>query len=259
MKSGKPLAIRLSLLTTLGCCAGFLFSQLPAAQPLSAQEQTLPTEKPHALHNLRKIAPGYFSGGEPAGKEAFEELAERGVKVIISVDGIRPDIELARQYGMRYIHIPIEYSGIDRDSELKLVKAAREVNEPVYVHCHHGKHRGPAAMAIMCRAANLFEQEDAERYLHEAGTSPEYKGLWKSVRDFTSPAEETILPPLTEVAEVNSLTSNMAEADRRFDHLVELLEQEKAKSLEPATIEKLNSELLLLWADPGISPNCNSR
>ncbi|MCA9040341.1 MAG: hypothetical protein KDA65_08350 [Planctomycetaceae bacterium] len=199
------------------------------------------------LQSLIEVKPGYFSGGEPVGEEAFKKLKELGVKVLVSVDGIRPNVELAHKYGMRYIHIPIQYNGIDRESELKLVRVAKEIKEPLYVHCHHGKHRGPASMAIICRASGQFDAKQAGQYLHDVGTSPEYKGLWKAVREFQLPEETTLLPPLVEVAEVDSIAAHMAEADRRFDQLAALLEENQNKELTSTVEEQLNSELLLLW------------
>ncbi|QDU78693.1 hypothetical protein Pla110_03970 [Polystyrenella longa] len=198
-----------------------------------------------SLHNLKKITLQYYSGAEPVGEAAFQQLKEMGVKVIISVDGIRPNVELARKYGIRYVHIPVQYSGIDRGAELSLVRAAKEIDEPVYVHCHHGKHRGPAAMAILCQAAEVFDGKQAEQFLQEAGTSPQYKGLWKSVREFQPPATSEELPPLEETAEVDSVASHMAEADRRFDHLTAFLEA--TEDMTPEIEDQLNGETLLLW------------
>ena len=39
-------------------------------------------------------------------------------------------------------------AGINEDEIAMIAKTFREVEGPFYVHCYHGKHRGPAAAAI---------------------------------------------------------------------------------------------------------------
>jgi protein tyrosine/serine phosphatase len=62
----------------------------------------------------------------------------------------------------------------------ELAKAVRDLPGPIYIHCHHGKHRSPAAAAVACVAAGLLAPERAPAVLKEAGTSPNYRGLFAS-------------------------------------------------------------------------------
>ena len=39
---------------------------------------------------------------------------------------------------------PIGYDGVPREQALRMIKAVQVAKGPVYFHCHHGKHRGPA-------------------------------------------------------------------------------------------------------------------
>ena len=93
-----------------------------------------------------------YSGSEPHGEEGIASLKELGVKTIVSVDGAKPAVETARKYGMRYVHIPIGYDGVPEEAGQSLARLMREAETPIYVHCHHGKHRGPAAVAVACVA-----------------------------------------------------------------------------------------------------------
>ena len=107
---------------------------------------TLKDSKPrnyHGLHNVVAFFDGYLSGSAPEGDIGFEELERMGVKTIISVDGAVPAVERAKARGMRYIHLPIGYNGFDEKRRLELVRATRDAMKdgPVYLHCHHGKHR----------------------------------------------------------------------------------------------------------------------
>jgi hypothetical protein len=141
------------------------------------------------------------------------------VKTVISVDGARPDIEGARRHGLRYVHVPVGYAGVSESAGRALARVACDAPGPIYVHCHHGVHRGPAAAAIIARAGAKCDAPAALRILEVAGTSKEYAGLWRDVGAFEPPAAGTPLPELSEVAEVDSFTAAMAAIDRCFDNL----------------------------------------
>lgn len=160
-----------------------------------------------------------YSGGEPAGDEAFAALVKLGVHTIASVDGARPDVEAARRHGLRYVHIPIGYDGVSREAGLQLAKLARDAEGPIYIHCHHGTHRGPAAAAVACIAAGAANADEAVGILEAAGTSRDYPGLWRDVAAYEPPAKDAELPELPEVAEVDSLAAAMANVDRAVDLL----------------------------------------
>ena len=105
------------------------------------------------LPNAYRLHPRVISGGQPEGEQAFARLKELGVKTVISVDGARPEVELARKYGLRYVHLPHGYDGVPDERASELAKAVRDLPGPVYIHCHHGKHRSPAAATVACVAA----------------------------------------------------------------------------------------------------------
>ena len=171
------------------------------------------------LHNLMQVTRQIYSGAEPKTEEAFRQLAALGVQVILSVDGARPNLDLAKKYGMRYVHIPIGYDGLDEQAVKAFTKAADELDETIYVHCHHGKHRGPAGAAAICVASGEADGLLALKILERAGTSKGYAGLWRDVLNFRRPAPEEALPELLPVAEVGSLAAAMAQIDRASDNL----------------------------------------
>jgi hypothetical protein len=176
-----------------------------------------------AIENFFQIAPRVFSGGTPESREAFAELSRRGVTTIISVDGSKPEVEKAREFGLRYIHIPIGYDGISATNKLRLVRAAQISSGAVYLHCHHGKHRGPAAAAIICLANEAWTRERANEWMKLAGTSPDYPGLFQSVREFEMPKPDVLTRVDTnfpERVEVSALIDGMVEMDLRWEHLL---------------------------------------
>jgi protein tyrosine phosphatase (PTP) superfamily phosphohydrolase (DUF442 family) len=174
---------------------------------------------PPGLHNLIKVTGRLYSGSEPHGEEGIASLKELGIKTIVSVDGAKPAVDTARKYGMRYVHIPIGYDGVREEAGQSLARLMREAETPIYVHCHHGKHRGPAAVAVACVAGGDMTGKEALDILVRAGTSKDYAGLWRDVEAYTPPPADAKLPELVEVAEVGSFTAAMAQVDRAFDNL----------------------------------------
>jgi len=137
------------------------------------------------LPQLYRLHEHVFSGGKPAGTVGFQSLADLGVRTVISVDGEEPDVEAAEAVGLKYVHLPIGYDGITRERIVELVVALQQMPGPVYIHCHRGLHRGPAAAVAACRAAGLIHTsgEQVDELLHELGTAPKYAGLYRDARE----------------------------------------------------------------------------
>ena len=173
------------------------------------------------LSNLFRAATNVFSGDSPTSENAFAEIASLGVKTIISVDGRKPDLAIARKFGLRYVHLPFGYDGIPAPRIAELARAAKSVPGPIYVHCHHGLHRGPAAVAVMCEANAGWTTNQAVAWLKEAGTSSDYVGLYRSVQEFRPPEVVALAgtAELPEVARISSLVETMVAIDEQFDRL----------------------------------------
>jgi protein tyrosine phosphatase (PTP) superfamily phosphohydrolase (DUF442 family) len=106
--------------------------------------------KAAGIENFYQLSARVYSGSAPEGEAAFAALKERGIKTIITVDGSQPDVEMARRFGIRYVHLPIGYDGVPTNQAARMIKAAETLPGPVFVHCHHGLHRGPAGAAVIC-------------------------------------------------------------------------------------------------------------
>ncbi len=169
------------------------------------------------IENLHDVVPGVLAGAAPRGEEAFRELAARGVKTLISVDGAKPDVEAARRHGLRYVHLPVGYDGIPERRGLELAKALRELEGPVYLHCHHGRHRVAAATAVACVAAGKLDTEGALRLMRSMGTDEGYRGLWASARE-AKPADTAALEvTFREIAPVPPLQESMVALDAALE------------------------------------------
>lgn len=175
------------------------------------------------LHNVYRINDKLISGSTPEGEEGFNSLKELGVKTVISVDGARPELDLAGKYGLRYVHLPVGYDGISRPRILRLARAVRDLPGPVYIHCHHGKHRGPTAAAtIRLCLDDKCSVADAVAQMKLAGTDPHYTGLYQAPKALVRPSNrelDQIAADFPEVAAVSALAQVMVQIDGRWENL----------------------------------------
>lgn len=203
------------------------------------------------LENLFSLGKNIYSGGSPGGTNAFAELRRLGIKTIISVDGTRPDVQTARKFGMRYIHLPIGYEGTSLTNAWALVKATQVAEGPLYIHCHHGKHRGPAAAAMICRGTAGWNAAQGLAWLEKAGTSHDYPGLFAVVRDFKAPGSEELarIPGnFPEQAAVSGLVEAMVAIDRHWENLRAVEKAGYKTPVEHPDLDPLREAILLAEA-----------
>lgn len=178
----------------------------------------------HALHNVHALG-DLISGAVPEGDPAFDELKAMGVKTIISVDGATPDVARAAARGMRYVHIPITYSDVPEKQQLEIARAIRDLPGPVYIHCHHGKHRSPAATAAAAVALGLATPEAAVAFMKKAGTAPNYAGLYQCVAEATVVSASALSAASNEfpaVQKPEGMVAAMVEVDVAYEHLQDI-------------------------------------
>lgn len=213
----------------IGSLVGFGLSFALAGRQ-SAPEQKGSARRPSApaplkirgVENAFRLGPRLYSGGRPNGPESFADLKRLGIKTIVSVDGSKPDVETARKFGLRYVHLPVGYDGIDREQAIRIVKAARTLPGPLFVHCHHGNHRGPAAAALCGIDGEGWSRDDAILWLKKAGTSPDYRGLFESVDRFRPPSAAELAEAgddFPEAEDPPELVESMVSIDERWDRL----------------------------------------
>lgn len=215
-----------SALATTIAAAGLLTACVSPRRPADAMPAAVPhPAAEHALHNILPVIAGLISGSVPDSSRAFDELAAMGVKTIISVDGAPPDAASARARGIRTIHIPVGYHGISADRQLALARAVRDADGPVYLHCHHGRHRGPAAAASAAILLGRMTPEEGVAFLKHAGSSADYPGLYRCVAGAATASDadlDAVQADFPEVAPMPGFVLAMAEAQERFDHLAQI-------------------------------------
>lgn len=202
---------------------------VPAA---TVQPPAITADKPvqmPGVHNVVTYAPDLVCGGVPEGEEGLHTLAAMGIKTIVSVDGATPDVAIAAKLGMRYVHLPISYDTVTPERQTQLAQAISSLPGPVYMHCHHGKHRSAAALGSALVLAGKLTPEQATARMKVSGTAKEYQGLWKVVGE-GKPLDASQLKAdpasFPSISKVSGMVATMAEIDLVFD----LVKQAKAAS-----------------------------
>lgn len=218
--------------------------------PSVVQIEPTPPVKVAAAHlpNAYRLHERVISGGQPDGEEAFAELEQLGVKTVISVDGAKPDVEAARRHGMRYVHLPHGYDGIPEERAKELAKAVRDLPGPIYIHCHHGQHRSPAAATVACVQAGLIAPDSALLVLKTAGTSENYRGLYQSA-ERARRLDDALLNELNvefrETVDLPPMAEAMVALERTFDHLKQVSENNWRRTEAHPDIAPAHEALLL--------------
>lgn len=186
MQPRQLAASGLALLAALGLALACTSTPDAAPRPVTVPPPPLTAEKGvdfPGIHNVVAYGPGIYSGSVPEGEAGFESLANMGIRTIISVDGAAPEVDEAEDLGMRYVHFPVTYGGIGDDRRLEITRAVRDLPGPVYIHCHHGKHRSAGASATAAVALGRLDNEAALARMKVSGTAPNYKGLYACATD----------------------------------------------------------------------------
>ena len=223
MNPRVALPVALALAIVGACAAPTADAPAPTAPPAPAAAHGDLREQGEkaGIHNLSEVAPGILRGAQPEGDASFALLAGLGVKTIVSVDGARPDVEGAAKHGIRYVHVPIGYSGVTRDEQVKIGKVAKDAGGGLFVHCHHGKHRGPAASGIAWLARDAGDPKFAIADMKKAGTDPKYEGLYGDVMGFQPISAEEYAKIRPEDLPSAAQVPDFLEAMVRFDDTFE--------------------------------------
>jgi hypothetical protein len=226
------------------CCPGnstFAGDRAPAAFETQAKPPRF-----FAAHSLLQACPvSVFTGGQPATAGEFAYLRKMGVRTVVSVDAAPPNLQLAKQYGLKYVHIPLGYDGLERSQSLALASVFSRLDGAYFFHCHHGRHRAPAAAACAVVVAGFATSNEAREILEVSETGRQYAGLWESVQLSIPQKPSEAAPPLQESVPVEPMAQSMASLGR--------LKDEFDAALAAATANQSTSKRLAPESPPNAS------
>ena len=96
------------------------------------------------ISNFGCINETFYRGAQPKGRD-YDDLAAMGVKTVIDLqeDGERDEQQMVEGAGMKFYRIGLsDSSWPSRDKPEQFLKIVNDPsNQPVFVHCHGGRHR----------------------------------------------------------------------------------------------------------------------
>ena len=198
----------------------------PSADKASADKSHRPVRiaDPH-LENVYQVHPKVISGGEPHGEKALNRSPRLGVKTVISVDGAKPDVDLAKKHGMRVRAFAAQLRRRARGSRQRTGQSGPRPGRPGLHPLPSRQAPQPRAAAVACVGAGLIGPADALAILTTAGTSTNYRGLYQSAEQ-ARPFDDALLDALEvefrESVEVPPLADAMVALERTHDHVKQI-------------------------------------
>ena len=103
------------------------------------------------VKNFGRINENYYRGAEPRERD-IADLAALGVKAVVDLqqDGQPREQEWVENAGMKFFRVGLsDSSSPSADKAEQFLKIVNDpVNQPVFIHCHGGRHRAGAMTAI---------------------------------------------------------------------------------------------------------------
>jgi len=103
------------------------------------------------IENFGRINENYYRGALPK-KNEYADLAALGVKAVVDLqrEGLADEAALAESLGMRFYRIGLSSRSIPLSEDVArfLAIVNDPANQPVFVHCHVGRHRTGVMTAI---------------------------------------------------------------------------------------------------------------
>ena len=124
------------------------------------------------ISNFGCINETFYRGAQPKGRD-YDDLAAMGVKTVIDLqeDGERDEQQMVEGAGMKFYRIGLsDSSWPSRDKPEQFLKIVNDPgNQPVFVHCHGGRHRAGIMTAIYRMTHDGWTAERAYAEMRQYG------------------------------------------------------------------------------------------
>jgi len=131
--------------------AAFALAILPITTVLCGQSPQRNTFRSNRIKNFGCINENFYRGAQPSDRD-YAELAAAGIKTIVDLqqDGSAGEQRLVETAGMKFYRVGLsDKDWPSPDQAERFLKVVNDPdNQPVFVHCHGGKHRAGIMTAI---------------------------------------------------------------------------------------------------------------
>ena len=134
------------------------------------------------LPNFHKVTPNLYRGAQPTA-EGMQQLAQMGVKTVLSLRAFNEDDDLLRHTELNRFQIRFKtWHPEDEDVVHFLRIVLNPDHTPVFVHCQHGSDRTGTMIAIYRIAVQGWDKEEALREMTEGGYG--YHAMWQNLKKY---------------------------------------------------------------------------
>lgn len=103
------------------------------------------------INNFGRVDDKLYRGAQPSGQD-YQDLASMGIKTVIDLqmDGEKGEANQVRNAGMKFYRIGLSDHSRPSDGAVQqfLQLVNDPANQPVFIHCHGGRHRAGAMTAV---------------------------------------------------------------------------------------------------------------
>jgi tyrosine-protein phosphatase SIW14 len=133
------------------------------------------------LTNIGRVADGIFRGAQPK-HEGYATLKAMGVRTVINLRTRHGEREAVEAAGMRSVEIPMNtMKNVDPAAVRKALSVMTDpANQPVFVHCHHGKDRTGLVTAVYRMEVEGWSEAEAEEEMEAFG----FHEVWFQIKKF---------------------------------------------------------------------------
>jgi len=124
------------------------------------------------IKNFGCINENFYRGAQPSQRD-YADLSAAGVKTVIDLqqDGEFREQEFVESAGMKFFRIGLsDSSWPSSEKAAQFLKIVNDpVNQPVFIHCHGGKHRAGAMTAIYRMSHDRWNADRAYAEMKQYG------------------------------------------------------------------------------------------
>jgi tyrosine-protein phosphatase SIW14 len=133
------------------------------------------------LTNVGRVANGIFRGAQPK-PEGYATLKAMGVRTVINLRSRHGEREAVEAAGMRSVEIPMNtMKNVDPAAVRKALSVMTDpANQPVFVHCQHGKDRTGLVAAVYRMEVDGWSEAEAEAEMEAFG----FHEVWFQIKNF---------------------------------------------------------------------------
>lgn len=137
------------------------------------------------LGNVGRVTPGILRGAQPK-PGGYATLKAMGVRTVINLRTNHGEKEAVEAAGMRSVEIPMDtMKNVDPAAVRKAISVMTDpANQPVFVHCAHGKDRTGVVAAVYRMEVEGWTAAEAEAEMEAFGFHEIWFQLEKFVRRY---------------------------------------------------------------------------